>query len=116
MELRGQKGEFSCHTTPCSPLPNRKTPILSYTSRRKEHFLPEAAAQPMRDCHNSINERPLHFKLPIYSNGLFVYNNPYQRPTSSKKKKKAVLFFVLQACLWFCHSLHVPNCNSVIPE
>ena len=34
-------------------------------SRRKEDFL---LAQPMRDCHNSANEKQLHLELPVPSN------------------------------------------------
>ena len=31
----------------------------------------------MRDHHhNSANEKPLHFELPVSSNGLFLYNSP----------------------------------------
>ena len=34
-----------------------------------------ATTQPMRGCHNSANEKPLHFELPIASNGLSLYSS-----------------------------------------
>lgn len=60
--------------------------LLYYPSKRKEGFPPPlATAQPMRDWHNSANEKPLYFKLPIYSNGLFVHNGPPNFPPSLYK-------------------------------
>ena len=43
---------------------------------------------------SQLNEKPLHFELPVSSNGLFVYNSPSQLPLLLyksfllKKKKK----------------------------
>ena len=37
-------------------------------------FLPESA-QPMRDCQNSTDEKPLYFQAPVYYSGLFVYDS-----------------------------------------
>ena len=39
-----------------------------------------ATAQATRDSHNSANEKLLHFKLPVSSNGLFVYTSPSHLP------------------------------------
>ena len=47
------------------PLSHQGSPV-----GRRQTFL--ATAQPMRDCHDSANEKPLHFKLPVSSNGHFV--------------------------------------------
>ena len=67
------------------PDPNRKRCTLHLHSttllpqQEEGRFSPHpATAQPMRDCHNSASEKPLHFKLPVSSNGLFVYNSPSQ--------------------------------------
>ena len=60
---------------------------------------------------SQLNEKPLHFELPVSSNGLFVYNSPSQLPLLLYKS------FLLLALLDFCmfrQSLLVPNCNSVL--
>lgn len=69
-----------------------------------------ATAQPMRDCYNLVNAKPLYLELTIYSNGFFVYNST---PTHTFLCKRA-FFFVLQTCLWFHFSLLVPNCNPLL--
>ena len=45
----------------------------------------------MRDSHNSANEKPLYFDLPVYSNGLFVYNSPPNFSLSSAKEHSSLL-------------------------
>ena len=54
-----------------------------------------ATAQPMRDRHNSANEKPLRFHLPIYSSELFVFNS---FPTSSLFNVKALFSPLFSGC------------------
>lgn len=82
MEIGSQKGELLCHTIPCSPLQNQqkeahfafqKQRSLYFTNleeeKKEERFsVYPATVQPMRYLHNLTNEKPLHFKLPVYSN------------------------------------------------
>ena len=66
MELGGQKGELS-HMYPSMSDPIRKRPtlhlwqevtLLYYSQQEEERFSPcLATARPMRDCHNSANEK-----------------------------------------------------------
>lgn len=65
-----------------------------------------STVQPMRDGHNSANEKPLPFTFPVYLNGLDVYNRACELPISSIKEQSS---FVL-ACL----RLLVPVCNSLL--
>ena len=68
----------------------------SSTPGRKEETPPRPAiAQPMRNHLNSANEKPLHFQLPVSSNGCFLYNSPSQLP------KRMLFSFFHQTCLWF---------------
>lgn len=47
--------------------------IFYYTGKRKKEFPPPlATAQPIRVSHNSANEKPLGFKLPVYCNGILL--------------------------------------------
>ena len=52
---------------------------------------------------SQLNEKPLHFELPVSSNGLFVYNSPSQLPLLlyksfllKKKKKKETKSWVFE--------------------
>lgn len=45
-----------------------------------------ATAQPMRERHNSANEKPLQFELSVYPNGLFVYSSLPKVPLPSIKR------------------------------
>lgn len=45
-----------------------------------------ATAQPMRDCYNPANEKPLRINRPVSSSGLFVYNSSSQLSLSSVKE------------------------------
>lgn len=83
--------------------------LLYYLSKWKKYFSPSwATTQPVRDCHNSANET---FELPISFSGLTVTARPIS-PFSSIKEQ--FLSFILQICLWFCHSSHIPICNSLL--
>lgn len=99
MESGGQQGAVS--HPPTLPLtincrPHRKTcglqmnttlaTILLTPQEGGRFFSALATAQPMRNFHISANETPLHFQLPICSNGLLVYNSPSQIPLSSIKE------------------------------
>lgn len=55
---------------------------------------PLATPQPMRGSHNSASEKLLCFTLPVYSNGLFVYN--------SSSVWEQFLSFALGTCLCLC--------------
>ena len=90
----------SSHTLPlalnCKPyrrdLPCRLM-LLYHPSRRKKGFpASPATVQPVRDSHNSANERPGYFELPVYSSGLFVYNHLPNIPISSTRSVSFLLF------------------------
>lgn len=61
----------------------KKVPTLLPSGRKEECFF----TQPKRDCHNSVNEKPLHFELPVSSNGLFVHNSLTQLSLLLYKRK-----------------------------
>lgn len=65
-----------------------------------------ATTQPMKDYYNSGNEKPLYFKSPVSSNGLFVYNSPPEILFSSVKEH--------YSCTGFTIRLHIPNHNSLL--
>ena len=54
--------------------------LLYYPAGRRKNISLPGTAQPMRDCHSSASEKPLHFELSISSKGLFVYNSSSQLP------------------------------------
>ena len=77
------------------------------TSRRKKYLFPLATPQPIRDCHNSANEKLLCFGLPVFFNGLFVINSPSRLQLLYKR----VTFVSLELHI-FCHS--GPNYNFLL--
>lgn len=82
--------------------------------KQEEHRLSpcSATAQPVTDCPNLANEKPLYFELTVYTKRRFVYDKGSQLcPFFSKG---AFLLFVLLTCLWFYCSLRVLNCNSLL--
>ena len=122
MELGARRG--SSHTLPLNVnwRSNRKrgtfsSPtggrlLLYYTA---EGRIPPClvTGQPIIDCHNSASKKPKHSKLPVSSNGLLVYNSPFQLPLLLYKRR--FLFFVLWTCLWFttdCMSQIAILCSS----
>lgn len=81
MESGSQKRELSHPTIPCQlqTQTGRDVPLQVNAALlpqlEEEGFSPSpTTAQPMRDCHNSANEKPLHFEFPVKSNGL-AFNN-----------------------------------------
>ena len=110
MELGGQKGELSrTYYLMSIEFPTgrdialhlqQEVTLLFYPQQEEERFSPcLAAAQPMRDCHDSASEKPLYFELPVSSNGLFVYNSPSQLPPLLYKRVNSPLRYL--ACMWF---------------
>ena len=93
------------HWMPIKDPTGRETPLhlqqeegYYFTAQQSERIsLCLAMAQPIRDCHNSADEKPLHFKLPVSSSGPFLYISPSQPPLHYMR---AFLSFVLQTCLW----------------
>lgn len=104
---------------PHHQLPQTKRDILS-VSNRKMFFYSTTPAGRRRifssPSNHSANERPLqfrqfrqkplYFKSPVSSNGLFVYNSPPEILFSSIKEH--------YSCTWFTISLLVPNHNSLL--
>ena len=39
--------------------------VIAESNRKKRDFFSLARIQPMRDCHNSVNEKPLWFEFSI---------------------------------------------------
>lgn len=64
----------------------------------------------MRDYHKSDNEKPLHFELPGYSNGLFI-TAPPNFSLSFIKKSSFLCSVDLQMA---CHNLLVLDHNPVL--
>ena len=62
-----------------------------------------ATIQPMRNH--------LHLELLLFSKGLWFRTSPN---FLFLLHKIAFLSFVWRTCLWFCHSLHVLNCSSLL--
>ena len=94
----------------CLASPRRECFSTLPQEQKEERFSPPPAkAQPMRDCHNLANEKPLHFELPLPSNVPFV--DRQLLPTCPFLCKRT-FFFALRSGLWFYHSLSVLNCNS----
>ena len=61
--------------------------LVCYHQQEEEKFSTcLATAEPMRVSHNSAKEKPLYCKLPVSSNGLFVYSSPSQLSLSSIKE------------------------------
>ena len=60
---------------------NRRVFSTSLPSRRKDDFSPcPATAQPTRDCSNPANGKPLHFGLPVSSDGFLNLLQPFSTP------------------------------------
>lgn len=66
--------------------------ILLLQQEEGRYFSCLATTQPMKDCYNSSNEKPLYFELPVSSNGLFVYKSPSELPLSSIKACYSTLY------------------------
>ena len=111
---KARRGSSHIHTVTLQIPTERDIP---YISRRKWHYFTTTTTNRKPDNSSTnqrlsqLNEKPLHFELPVSSNGLFVYNSPSQLPLLLYKS------FLLLALLDFCmfrQSLLVPNCNSVL--
>ena len=89
--------------------PTERRLLLYYSAGGRKNFPCLARPQPMRDCHNSVIEKPLHFKVSVSSNGLIISlpNSPF----SSVKNAPLLCSPDLPVVL---HRLHVPNCNSLL--
>ena len=110
MESGDQKEELSHHTThPQSQTPSTGKCLQFPTPSRGRFSLCLATVQPMRNCHNSANEKPPHFKLPSQP---FNCNSSTQLP--HVLHKRAFLSFVLHTYLWFFHSVLVPDCGFLL--
>lgn len=94
---------------------NRKKAILVPQQERRRFSPCLATALPKRGRHNTASEKPPLPKLSLFSNGLLTGSSLSQFPLLSIKYCSFPLASGL--ALWFCHSLHVPNCNSsAIPK
>ena len=95
----------------CTSHSHRRKSILHYPRRRKRFSPCPATMHPMRDCHNSASEKPLHFELPVFLTGFLYITAALNSPLYSIK---VLLCFLIQTCPWFCHSLLVLYCNSLL--
>lgn len=66
----------------------------------------------MRGCHNRAQDKPLHFKLSVSSNGLTVCISPSQ-PSPFPLTQK-ILFCSLNLPMFLPYLYHVPYCNSLL--
>ena len=97
--------------------PNRKRYTFSSPTRRLLLYYQAGGRKNLSLPSNSpANEKPLHFKLPVSSNGLFVYNMPSQLPLLHKR---TFFPFVLQAFLWFSidclFQIAIHHCPQIHP-
>lgn len=96
-DLGGQQGEPSCSTTgsQLGIQEQKMDPAHRYftipAGGRKAYLLTLAKAQPIRDSRNLANEKPPYFQLPVYSNGLFVYNSLPNFPPPPQRSSPAPL-------------------------
>lgn len=88
---------------------------LCYPSRRKEDFSRHpATTQPMRNSHNSANEKPSSPPNSHFSPTDFIQSSLSRVLFLSKVM---FLSFVLWSYLWSCHSMHLPKFDpSTAPE
>ena len=98
MELGGWKrGPLNINTDP-----NRRRHTLhvleDQAGGRKKIFPCLATAQPMRHYHNSANEKPLYFKLPVSCNGPFIYHSPSQLILLLYKRFSSLVVLPRLAC------------------
>lgn len=87
-------------------------PVPCRLQKGEERSSPhQQQAQSMINHHDSVNWKPLHdssqgeatpLQTLVFPNGRLVFNNSSQLP----------LFLYKVTFFWFCHSMHVPNCNS----
>lgn len=54
---------------------------------------------PVKDCYNSANEKPLHFKFSVSYNGFCLQHPHLSTPLSSIKEYPSLLFSELMPCL-----------------
>lgn len=102
---------FSCK-------PNKEEKVLAqillhYPSRKENGFLLPQGTAPPRDCHNTASEEPLCWELPVYSNGLFVYNSP-PNTTTHFLYKTASLSSVQQTSYGFAYGFIVVCLSWII--
>ena len=89
--------------------------LCYYHHHEKERFSPcSATAQSTKDHHNSANEKPLYFKLPVSSNGPFVHNSLSQFPILLYKRVFSPLLYPYLHVIHHSHTswiaiLHCPQ-------
>ena len=117
MYLGGWQGEHPCPTS-CGQLhiQQEETNLAHgyhFTMLPEQEKLTSSCwQQPSQwESHNSANEKPLHFQLPVYSNGLSAYISCSQGPLSYLKEPPGL---VLRTCPRFCCCLPIPGCNSLL--
>ena len=65
----------------------------------------------MRICHNSTNEKPLYFELPVFTNGLSVYNSrasPFLYKGTFLSLKGVTYSFLGEYVLWLAILCYPP--------
>lgn len=95
-DLRPQEEDVFHSTTPAG--------------RRKIFLLPQQRLSQW-ETHNPDNEKPLHSISQFLPMDFLFITAP---PNPLFLYKGTFFSFVLQTCLWFCHSLPVLNCNSLL--
>jgi len=78
LEAKGQKGELSYRITSSFAEPRKRDltkPTTTSAPGGKVFSLPGNSPANKRLSQLSDTERPLHFELPVYPNGLFVYKS-----------------------------------------
>ena len=98
---------------PC--ISNRKKVITLLPAEGRKNFSLPGNSPASEKLHSSANRKSRYLKLPVSSNGLFVYNSPSQLPFLLYKRM--FLSFILWTCLWFdinCMSRIAVLCCSLI--
>ena len=89
MALGGQQGELSCRPDPTGERDlagGYYFIFLAEGVRLSSSPGNSPANERLSQVHKSANEKPLYFKLPVYSNGFFCLLRHSQFPPSSIKE------------------------------
>lgn len=116
IQLEGQKGELS-HSINLSSTADSNKVYLVFPNRKKPTLLPqwEEGRFFFMSSNSPAKEKPSLCWTLAFLQWAFVQSSPSQVPPFLYKI--IFLSFDLRCCLWLCHHLHVPNCNSfAIPK
>lgn len=114
--MKINKGKVSLE---CSPLTPYHSLSIAHPSGRDipstvvtRFTTPPGRRFPSPPSNSPTNEKPLYLELPVYSNGLSVYNSTSQLPFSIKQLSFALLYSSPSLCRLACG--FVPDYSSLL--